>query len=59
MDEGAITSVADEIITVHTIYYCSSVTAIHTTDAAAARSINEGLQSRNETRSEIVERIMW
>ena len=32
VSQGAITSVADAIITVHTTYFCGSVTAIRTTD---------------------------
>jgi alkyl sulfatase BDS1-like metallo-beta-lactamase superfamily hydrolase len=32
VSQGAITSVADDIITVHTTYFCGSVTAIRTTD---------------------------
>jgi hypothetical protein len=32
VSQGAVTSVADNIITVHTTYFCGSVTAIRTVD---------------------------
>ena len=32
VSQGAITTVADNVITVHTTYFCGSVTAIRTTD---------------------------
>ena len=32
VSQGVVTSVADDIITVHTTYFCGSVTAIRTDD---------------------------
>jgi hypothetical protein len=41
VSQGAVTSVADNIVTVHTTYFCGSVTAIRTGDGQYEATFRE------------------